>query len=91
MTERLHVRVSGRVQGVGFRWATQAKAMELGLNGWVSNLPDGDVEAEFEGTPAALDAMQAWCWQGPRMALVDSVKSTRETGAPKYGSFIVTG
>ncbi len=91
MTERLHVLVSGRVQGVGFRWATEAKAFELGLNGWVRNLPDGRVEAEFEGTPAALDAMETWCWQGPRMALVDSVKAARETGAPKYALFSVTG
>ena len=91
MTERLHVQVAGRVQGVGFRWATQAKAMELGLNGWVRNLSDGDVEAEFEGAPAALDAVQAWCWQGPRMALVDSVKSTREMGTPRYNSFMISG
>ncbi len=91
MIERLHVRVSGRVQGVGFRWATQAKARELGLGGWVRNLPDGGVEAEFEGAPAALDAMEAWCWQGPRLALVDSVQSTRESGAPKYSTFVVSG
>jgi acylphosphatase len=91
MTERLRVLVSGRVQGVGFRWATEAKALELGLNGWVRNLPDGRVEAEFEGTAAALDAMEAWCRKGPRMALVDSVKTARETGAPKYSSFSVSG
>jgi acylphosphatase len=91
MTERLHLWVSGRVQGVGFRWATQAKALELGLNGWVRNLPDGCVEAEFEGAPAALDAMESWCWQGPRMALVDSVKAARESGPPKHTGFRVTG
>ncbi len=91
MTGRLHLEVSGRVQGVGFRWATQAKALELGLNGWVRNLPDGRVEAEFEGAPAALDAMESWCWQGPRSALVDSVKAARETGAPRHSSFFISG
>jgi len=91
MTERLHVIVSGRVQGVGFRWATEAKALELGLHGWVCNRPDGRVEAEFEGTHAALDAMESWCWQGPRMALVDSVQAARETGEPRHGSFRITG
>lgn len=91
MIERLHVRVSGRVQGVGFRWETRAKALELGLCGWVRNLPDGGVEAEFEGTTAALDAMEAWCGQGPRLALVDSVKSMRESGMPKHGTFVISG
>lgn len=91
MTERLHVRVSGRVQGVGFRWETRARALELKLSGWVRNLPDGAVEAEFEGLPEALDAMEAWCRQGPRLALVHSVEATRETGAPKHCGFTVSG
>ncbi len=91
MTGRLHVVVSGRVQGVGFRWATEAKAVELGLNGWVRNRSDGRVEAEFEGSPSALDAMETWCWQGPRMALVESVEAVRETGPPKYGVFRISG
>ncbi len=91
MTGRLHVLVAGRVQGVGFRWAAEDRARELGLNGWVRNLPDGRVEAEFEGSAAALDAMEAWCWQGPRMALVQSVEAKLESGEPKYSSFMVTG
>jgi acylphosphatase len=57
----------------------------------VRNLPDGCVEAEFEGPPEALDAIEAWCRQGPRLALVNAVKSTRETGGTKYGSFRVSG
>jgi acylphosphatase len=91
MTERLHVRVSGRVQGVGFRWEARARALELGLCGWVRNLPDGGVEAEFEGLTEALDVMEAWCRQGPRLALVSSVEATRETGAPKHSGFTVSG
>ncbi len=91
MIERLHVRIAGRVQGVGFRWATRAKARELGLCGWVRNLPGGDVEAEFEGSPAALDAMETWCWQGPRMALVNTVSAAREHGEPRHDTFVVSG
>ena len=91
MIDRLHVRVSGRVQGVGFRWAAQARAQELGLCGWVRNLPDGGVEAEFEGAAAALDAIEAWCRKGPPLAFVDSVQATRETGAPRHSAFVISG
>jgi acylphosphatase len=91
MIERLHVLVAGRVQGVGFRWAAQARALELHLHGWVRNLPDGRVEAEFEGDRDALDVMEAWCRQGPRAARVDLVEAVRETGKPKHTSFFVSG
>ncbi len=69
-----HVLVSGRVQGVGFRWHTRARAQELGLVGWVANLPDGRVEAWLEGEPAALEAMLAWLAKGPPAARVTSVE-----------------
>jgi acylphosphatase len=52
---RLHLVVRGRVQGVGFRWFTLETAESLGLTGWVKNLKDGSVEAEAEGSEAALD------------------------------------
>ena len=91
MTQRIRVVVSGRVQGVGFRWATREKALELGLNGRVRNLADGRVEAEFEGDPAALDAMETWCRQGPRLALVTSVDVFREDGAARHAGFSVSG
>lgn len=54
---RLTVWVSGRVQGVGFRWWTRARALELGLVGWAKNLPDGRVEVVCEGTRQACDSM----------------------------------
>lgn len=73
MSERLHVVVSGRVQGVGFRYATHAEALRLGLGGWVRNLPDGRVEAVFVGDRATLEQMLDWCWRGPRAALVTGV------------------
>ncbi len=69
-----HVLVAGRVQGVGFRWHAREKAGELGLGGWVANLPDGRVEAWLEGEPAALEAMLAWLAKGPPAARVTNVE-----------------
>ncbi len=62
---RAHVRISGSVQGVGFRFATRAEANDLGLNGWVRNLDTGEVEAVFEGPREALEQMVDWCREGP--------------------------
>ncbi|MSR63611.1 MAG: acylphosphatase [Planctomycetes bacterium] len=69
-----HVLVSGRVQGVGFRWHTRAKAQELGLAGWVRNLPDGRVEALLEGEAPAIQAMLAWLERGPTAARVSGLE-----------------
>jgi len=71
--KRAHVFISGRVQGVWFRASTRDKAEELSLNGWVRNLPDGRVEAVFEGDDKAVDEMVEWCHYGPPMARVDTV------------------
>lgn len=70
----VRVLVSGRVQGVGFRYATQQTAVEHGLTGWVRNLPDGRVEAVFHGPAEAVDAVLTWCEQGPPPARVESVE-----------------
>lgn len=69
-----HVLVSGRVQGVGFRWHARAKAEELGLAGWVRNLPDGRVEALLEGAEPAVQAMLAWLVRGPTAARVTGLQ-----------------
>ena len=66
--------VSGRVQGVGFRYSTQEVAVRLGLRGWVRNLSDGRVELEAEGDAAALDRLLEFLRAGPRMARVDGVE-----------------
>jgi len=71
--KRAHVFVSGRVQGVWFRASTRDKAEELSLKGWVRNLPDGRVEAVFEGDERAVEEMVEWCRHGPPMARVDTV------------------
>lgn len=71
---RVHVLIEGRVQGVFFRAATRDEARAWGLAGWVRNLPDGRVEAVFEGDRGAVDAMLAWCRKGPPYAYVDQVE-----------------
>ena len=69
-----HVLVAGRVQGVGFRWHARVKAQELGLGGWVANLPDGRVEGWIEGEESAVEAMLAWLRKGPPSAHVTNVE-----------------
>ncbi|MBD2018734.1 acylphosphatase [Leptolyngbya sp. FACHB-36] len=76
MSERIRARVvvSGRVQGVAYRAATQEMATELKLAGWVRNLPNGRVEAVFEGAEDPVEDMIGWCQQGPPAALVKNVE-----------------
>jgi acylphosphatase len=71
---RVHVWIAGRVQGVAFRAYTIDEAKLRGVAGWVRNLPDGRVEAVFEGDKAAVEAMIAWCRKGPPAARVSSVE-----------------
>ena len=73
MTQAVDVRVTGLVQGVFFRAEAQQKAHRLGVAGWVRNEPDGSVAARFEGEPDAVEAMVAWCREGPRRARVEGV------------------
>jgi len=70
---RVHVVVSGRVQGVAFRAYTVDEARDLGVRGWVRNLPDGRVEAEAEGERPAVEALVAFCRRGPPAARVEGV------------------
>jgi len=78
---RRHVIVSGRVQGVGYRFATRSEAERLGVLGWVRNLPDGRVEADLEGEDRAVDALLRWMEHGPTGAHVSSVETAeREPG-----------
>lgn len=82
---RAHVFVSGRVQGVNFRAATSEQARAAGVAGWVRNLPDGRVEAVFEGTRAAVLRMLEWCRHGPRWAQIDNVEVSWETPQGEQG------
>ncbi|MGH2663321.1 MAG: acylphosphatase [Actinomycetota bacterium] len=75
---RAHVVVTGQVQGVFFRYETRRRAQSEGLAGWVRNLPDGRVEAVFEGPEEAVERMVSWCRRGPGGAEVQHVEVTRE-------------
>lgn len=70
---RAHVFVSGNVQGVGYRLATWDKANQWGIGGWVEELPDGRVEAVFEGTKELVEAIINWCYRGSPDAVVKTV------------------
>ena len=70
---RAHVLITGRVQGVGYRFSTREQAEELGVKGWVRNLPDGRVEAVFEANEDVVKEMINWCRIGPRGASVKDV------------------
>jgi acylphosphatase len=84
---RVHLLVSGLVQGVAFRASTVQEARRLGLRGWVRNLPDGRVEAEAEGERAALEALAAWCRRGPPAARVDQVAERWGEARGELGPF----
>lgn len=75
---RARVIVHGRVQGVYFRASTQRAAQRLGVAGWVRNLPDGSVEAVFEGSAAAVGQAVAWSADGPERAHVETIETTAE-------------
>jgi len=82
--KRVHVKISGRVQGVFFRARTRSQAESLGLTGWVRNLHDGSVEALFEGDDYEVNSMVSWCRKGPSMARVTDVEISEE---PYRGEF----
>jgi len=73
VTGRVHLLVSGRVQGVFYRQSTVDEARRLGLAGWVRNLPDGRVEVLAEGEREGLEALARFCRRGPPAARVDDV------------------
>jgi len=72
--ESIHLKISGRVQGVGFRWFVTEKARRLGLSGWVKNRADGNVEVAAAGDPAALELLEAAVAAGPPGAEVKHVE-----------------
>lgn len=87
--ERAHVYVSGQVQGVFFRDSAREKAEQLDLTGWVKNLPDGRVEALFEGPSERVREMVRWCEQGPSHAEVEDVDTEFEASEGDFTSFEV--
>jgi acylphosphatase len=87
--QRLEVLISGRVQGVWFRASTRDEARRRGLDGWVRNLPDGRVEALFEGDAPALEGMLDWCRVGPPGARVDAVETVRGPAPGAITGFVI--
>lgn len=73
MSKAVEVTVTGRVQGVSFRWYAREQAQRLGVTGWVSNEPDGSVALHAEGEDDAVDALVDWCRSGPSTARVRDV------------------
>ena len=86
---RVHVVIEGRVQGVFFRASTRDEARARGLGGWVRNLPDGRVEARFEGDKRIVENMLTWCRKGPPYAYVDRVEVERQTYVGDMADFRV--
>ncbi|GAB6143740.1 acylphosphatase [Desulfocicer niacini] len=79
--------ITGRVQGVSFRYHTMEKARELGIFGYVKNQPDGTVYVEAQGERGALDQLVLWCHQGPSFARVEKVAVEKGKGSVAFSNF----
>lgn len=84
---KLQATVTGRVQGVGFRYFVVQRARELGARGWVRNLPNGDVQVEAVASADVLDDLEAALWEGPHFSRVANVEAVRCADDPDYQGF----
>lgn len=87
---RAHVLISGRVQGVAYRYFAEKYAKSFGITGWVKNLYDGRVEVLAEGDREDLDRFLARLREGPRLAAVDGFDATWEEFADEFPGFQIT-
>jgi acylphosphatase len=87
---KLHVVISGRVQGVAYRYATLQAAERFDVKGWVRNLPDGTVEALFEGSTEDVEKMLDWCRGGPPSARVENIEVSRRPYTGEFSRFDIT-
>lgn len=85
----MHLKISGRVQGVYYRASALQEAVKLGLTGWVMNCPDGAVEAVAEGAKHRVEELIAWCHQGPDGARVTQVDVHWETAQNNFHGFSI--
>jgi len=85
--KRYHALVSGRVQGVSFRYYTTLKARELDIVGWVMNRADGQVEVLAEGTQEALEQLDIFLHEGSPSTLVENVEATYEDATGDFSEF----
>ena len=84
---RVHVFISGKVQGIFYRAHTKKKADEMGLNGWVRNLDDGRVEAFFEGPKEKVEEIVKWCWKGSPGSRVSRVSRASQVSRENLKGF----
>lgn len=91
MTHAVLVRISGRVQGVSFRFWTRQEAERLSLNGWVRNEPDGSVQALVAGSDGAVAMMLERFWEGPSGAVVADVRAEAADTAGVPAGFRISG
>jgi len=89
MNIRVHVIITGKVQGVCFRITTKQEADKYGVTGWVRNRIDGSVEAVFEGEKERVNSVLEWCWDGPSMARVNKVATRSEDHKNEFHNFQV--
>jgi acylphosphatase len=87
---RVSVIVHGRVQGVAFRHYASCRARELGVTGWVRNLPNGSVEGLFEGDDESVAALVEWCHSGPPAANVDRLEISQGSYSGQFNGFEIT-
>jgi acylphosphatase len=87
--KRIHVYISGLVQGVFFRAAARRAAADLNLTGWVRNMDDGRVEAVLEGDDSDVDKMIEWCKTGPPAARIDNVRVSQEHYTGGFSDFSI--
>lgn len=86
MIKHYNIAVTGKVQGVWYRKSTLEKASEIGLKGFVQNMPDGSVYIEAEGSKVQLDMLLSWCKKGPEFASVQEV-TFQESELKKFEVF----
>lgn len=87
--KRIHATVSGRVQGVGFRYFARNQASSLGLTGYVRNLENGDVEVVAEGPAAQVEALLQSLWKGPALSRVTDVNDAISDATGEFDGFDV--
>lgn len=86
---RVQLEISGRVQGVGYRYFTQQTAQTAGITGWVKNRSNGNVTALLEGNEGAIATVIALCRQGPMLAHVDDVTVERQPYQEEFDNFTI--
>jgi acylphosphatase len=88
-SKRVHLLIAGRVQGVCYRAYTSEQAQDLGVMGWVRNLPDGRVEVTAEGPEDRLKQLVTWCWSGPPWAKVQAIEEDWQEPTDEFQTFRV--